>query len=354
MIVWLASYPRSGNTLLRLLLRNGLGLETYSLHNEGDDKDFGQDEGLSKLVGHISGKDGQAVIEEARSSPELHIIKTHEKPLTDDPAIYIVRDGRSAVVSFFHYIHDRGNKSVSMESIIDGLSFSGSWSSHFEAWNPTTRPNTLFLRFETVADDPNGTIQQLSEFLQKPKIGDFDQSFEELNALSPQFFRSGNDQKNIGEIKPFLGRFAARHGQLMREMGYMSETECLSALELYCTEIEQQLTPPDMATEVAKLASAEYQRFDLLNERMNSFEKLYAGLLEQMAQPVLATEVSKLASAEYQRFDLLNERMNSFETLYAGLLDQMAQIEKNDYERFQHIANMIATIEHAADPHNNT
>lgn len=40
----LASYPRSGNPLLRLPLRNGFGFETYSLDNEGDDRDFGPDE----------------------------------------------------------------------------------------------------------------------------------------------------------------------------------------------------------------------------------------------------------------------------------------------------------------------
>jgi hypothetical protein len=37
MIVWLASYPRSGNTFVRTLLHSAFGLESYSLHcDEGD------------------------------------------------------------------------------------------------------------------------------------------------------------------------------------------------------------------------------------------------------------------------------------------------------------------------------
>lgn len=312
MLVWLASYPRSGNTLLRLLLRNGLGLETYSLHNEGDDKDFGKDDGLNKLVGHVSGKDGHAIIEEARNSPDLRIIKTHEEPLTDDPAIYILRDGRSAVVSFFHYIRDRGTKNIAMESIIDGLSFSGSWSSHFAAWNPTTRPNTLFLRFEDAARDPNGTILQLSDFLQKPRTGNFDQSFEELNALSPQFFRSGDDQKNIAEIKPFSGHFAARHGALMRQMGYMSDAECLSALESYCTELEG-----------------------------------------KTAQANLAAEVSKLAEAEYHRFDLMSTRMNNVDVVLTNMINQMTIIEKHGYEHYLNLTDMITGLKRPDETEDN-
>ena len=36
MIVWLASYPRSGNTFLRVVLHNVYGVSTYSVYEDND------------------------------------------------------------------------------------------------------------------------------------------------------------------------------------------------------------------------------------------------------------------------------------------------------------------------------
>ncbi len=36
MIVWLASYPRSGNTFLRLVLHRLFGVPTYSVYEDDD------------------------------------------------------------------------------------------------------------------------------------------------------------------------------------------------------------------------------------------------------------------------------------------------------------------------------
>ena len=42
------------------------------------------------------------------ADPEVHFLKTHELASDDDgyPSIYVVRDGRDAVVSFAHYLID--------------------------------------------------------------------------------------------------------------------------------------------------------------------------------------------------------------------------------------------------------
>lgn len=50
MIVWLASYPRSGNTFLRVLFRHVFGIETYSVYN--DLLDIGSDGDISAVTGH--------------------------------------------------------------------------------------------------------------------------------------------------------------------------------------------------------------------------------------------------------------------------------------------------------------
>jgi len=70
MIVWLASYPRSGNTALRVLLNRVFGLETLSLYD--DRTDIGASEERARLVGHRShGRTAEAFAAEAAAASDL-------------------------------------------------------------------------------------------------------------------------------------------------------------------------------------------------------------------------------------------------------------------------------------------
>ena len=48
-IIWLASYPRSGNTLLRTVLWHCFGLRSASLYPE----DLGGNAALKSYIGHV-------------------------------------------------------------------------------------------------------------------------------------------------------------------------------------------------------------------------------------------------------------------------------------------------------------
>src|SRR5690348_17690471 len=99
MIIWLASYPRSGNTFYRILLNHLFGVSTQSVYN---DPLFEERPELSELVGHAH---NDRSLHELASSPRAYFVKTHELPNCDTyPAIYLVRDGRDALVSYAHYI----------------------------------------------------------------------------------------------------------------------------------------------------------------------------------------------------------------------------------------------------------
>ena len=82
------------------------------------------------------------------------IIKTNEPPLDDAPAIYLIRDGRSAIVSYFHYLNDIQGLPATVEELIRGEIFPGFWADHYKAWNPQRRPRTLFLRYEELTVRP--------------------------------------------------------------------------------------------------------------------------------------------------------------------------------------------------------
>ena len=71
MLIWLASYRRSGNTFVRVVLNDifGIYIKTRSLAGIGDDRVFSMRSGVLNAVGHLkSVACGDDLIEEARQS----------------------------------------------------------------------------------------------------------------------------------------------------------------------------------------------------------------------------------------------------------------------------------------------
>src|SRR5690348_9178270 len=81
-MVYLASYPRSGNTLIR----------EYFAILQGRPQ-------LSVYDGDIVGAPDVAL---TPSLDHVEIIKTHRMPSLEGPLIYLVRDGRNASLSFLY------------------------------------------------------------------------------------------------------------------------------------------------------------------------------------------------------------------------------------------------------------
>jgi len=96
-IVWIASFPRSGNTFLRIALHRYFGIRTSVVY------DF---DGVAERLGSefIGFQDRLACYDEMRGSSEVYFIKTHrqrdDQILAGDKAICLVRDGRDALVSW--------------------------------------------------------------------------------------------------------------------------------------------------------------------------------------------------------------------------------------------------------------
>ncbi len=201
--IWLASWPRSGNTLLRMVLFHLLGLKSASL--------YGADERVS----------GAFVDDDSR------LVKTHDLPSDDGPAIYVVRDGREACVSYYHFLTDDNPA----EKATHGSTIRGStehrfcnWSQHLRAWRPKVRPHTLLLTYEMLVDDPSGCSGIIGEFLGVQPLQRLARlpSFESLHAAAPRFFRSGTNDTWTTELTPdALELFWRLHGDMMLEYGYL-------------------------------------------------------------------------------------------------------------------------------------
>ena len=223
MIVWLASYPRSGNTFLRVILKSCFDLGSYSQYN--DQQDIAKDHNTAKAVGHLNYEGSwEDFYQRAKASDDLYLIKTHHRPKDDSPAIYVAREPRAALVSFHNYMTNFSNLDLTAAETILGASAFGSWGEHYDAWKPKSRKNTLLLQFEDLTKNPLAAAEQMGEFLDLGKARKKMPSFEELQEINPRFFRTGSNEKNIRTLsddEDNLVRFL--YQSQMRALGYKVE-----------------------------------------------------------------------------------------------------------------------------------
>ena len=215
-VTWLASFPRSGNTLLRVVLKSCFGLDSASIYG---DQEF-PDATVSALVGEQAvGPDVQAFLRQARAMRRSLLVKTHELPGADHhPAIYVLRDGRSALVSRWHYSRDLLGRADSLTDVIAATG-AESWSRHARAW--TGRPGTLVLRYEKLVAGDAQTLAHIADFLDRPQTAPFAIDFAKLNAMNPAFFRKGSDAANIAEMDAAdSALFERLHGETLHALGY--------------------------------------------------------------------------------------------------------------------------------------
>ena len=221
MLIWLASYPRSGNTYMRLLLSKAFAVPTWSYY----DHDRNTDRAFERAAGRDQPRfeSSTAVCDAAEAHPGPCFVKTHELPDPDDtrPAVYLVRDGRAAVVSYWHYRRDIARESPSLADVIEGNVWGSDWSTHVRAWMLSQRPNTLVLRYESLVADPRGALEQVADFARLPAPSPARLRFDDLHDLEPRFFRVGSNDANLAELRgDDLALFSRRHGDAMRATGY--------------------------------------------------------------------------------------------------------------------------------------
>ncbi len=225
-MIWLASFPRSGNTFFRNVLFEVYGLESSTFHVEP----------------------GREVDPNYAQFP---FVKTHLLPdqlLPNDPhikSVYLLRDGRDALVSIAHHRQDiKENDSDFYINLLDAIvapgdSFFGGWSRNVQEW---TAKADIVIRFEDLIRDPIGQIERLREITDLPepqwdKLPNFQQlkqgiprygsgihfleSEEEMRALASKNFRKGKVGNWEIEMPADLQKiFHEIHGEAMRESSY--------------------------------------------------------------------------------------------------------------------------------------
>ncbi|MBM0274789.1 sulfotransferase domain-containing protein [Micromonospora tarensis] len=195
MIVWVSSFPRSGNTFLRIALNRLYGVRTSVVYDvDGVAERLGAD-----LVGFT---ERPAAIDAMRESEAVHLVKTHRQRDDQvdelDKAICLVRDGRDALVSWARLASEEDSTRFASElsAMIarrDKVG-TGSWGRNVLSWLRPPAPHRVVLRYEELAREPRAAIEQVMATLVpqlRPLADARIPSFTELQQSDDRFFRKG-------------------------------------------------------------------------------------------------------------------------------------------------------------------
>lgn len=279
-IVWLASYPKSGNTWLRLLLAN-------LLSGSGEPVDINRVElTLRTPVGRIDVED-MTLIDTGLLTPDEAdqlrprvvegivaeaagrcCIKVHDAFRMDtdgEPllglgaaraALYVVRDPRDVAVSFAHHRGGSIDKTIAAMNSVDHSMGNArdrwnrqlpqrllDWSGHVLSWTGQRHVPTHVIRYEDLRADPVGTFGAAVAFLGldvPPGAVGRAVRFAAFDELQRQEQRSGFCERQPESTAPFFrsGRagawaevlspaqadaIVAAHGRVMKRFGYRDE-----------------------------------------------------------------------------------------------------------------------------------
>lgn len=154
--VFLVSYPRSGNTWVRFLLANVIERDTeqpidfHSVHS---------------VIPDYGIQDHYQFIE-ALADPR--IMKSHSAfDSRFHRVIYLVRDGRDVMVSYYDYEtkHRRFDGSFQDFMLASQLPY-GRWADHVQSWlNVRERTDLLVVRYEDLLQDTGPELERMTRFV---------------------------------------------------------------------------------------------------------------------------------------------------------------------------------------------
>jgi hypothetical protein len=270
--MWLASYPKSGNTWLRCLVEayrtNGY-LDINDMRSSIGDSGKILTDSVSPVATHELTEIELYLLRPAALLQTLvyaktpRFIKTHfcnKQPNGASPfipacwtdrAIYIMRDPRSVAVSFARHFGFSSYKTIrglnNQQLSIGGdaskdthsLTIVGDWSSHVESWTQEKQYPVLILRYEDLLANTEAAFKMLIEFcgleydearakrairaaslksLQKAEATD---GFGEVSKQSDKFFTEGGTRWEQELGPKWVRQIEKDHQKTMKKWGYL-------------------------------------------------------------------------------------------------------------------------------------
>lgn len=271
-IVWLASYPKSGNTWLRAFLHN-LFRRPDAAYDINRLIDFCTSESAIGWYQEVAQRPiaGMSQAEVAALRPAVHarlteifpdnvFAKTHSALVEESGvatitmahtagAIYVVRNPLDVCISFAdHYALtiDRAIEEVNRPGMMTSMTEThvyeifGSWSENVESWTSRPSPALHVMRYEDMLAQPEQTFGAVTRFLgliptaerlrQAIDLSSFDtlrrqeeqSGFNERSKASARFFRVGRADQWRGKLTPAqIEAVVGANEKQMRRFGYL-------------------------------------------------------------------------------------------------------------------------------------
>lgn len=219
MIIWIASYPRSGNTLTTQVFKQVFNKVCYEKYNNfykflsplNKNNNSFTDIGLE-----IYSDSWMEFYNKASTSKSLFLIKTHHPPEDDAPCIYVLRNGLKSMESHYYYVRNIDKIYCNWSDLILGNFFPYlTWGRHLDVWNPIARPNTLIVKFEKLSSGDLETIQSISQFTQLPILAKWENAFDQHKQKNPNFFRRGPSESQFDIPENMQKLFSLVNGDWM-------------------------------------------------------------------------------------------------------------------------------------------
>lgn len=271
-ILWLASYPKSGNTWLRAFIHN-LMRNPDQAHDINKMADLTLGEARTVQYTYLEPKPWTELTLEdvARLRPQVHrelakanpgtiFVKTHNALMESEGhplvtmevtsgALYVVRNPLDVVISYAHHLaisidetidlmKTRGAMTIATEKNVHEVM--GSWSQHVESWTARPIAQLHVMRYEDMLNSPTKTFGGVAQFLGlKPPRDRLDKAikqssfkvlsaqekakgFVERPAKAESFFRKGEAGQWRRELTADqVGRIVGDHREQMDRFGYV-------------------------------------------------------------------------------------------------------------------------------------
>jgi Sulfotransferase domain len=273
-LIWLASYPKSGNTWARVFLSNLAAVmtddaETPDLksiarfsHSANYQAYFEEILGFRPTAKHaneIAATRAKVQQKIADAHEGLVFLKTHNALANDrghplfnfqvtSGAVYIVRNPLDVAISLAHHAGDGLDKAIevmaseNVETAVDDTFVNeiwSSWSRHVWSWTRKPHPAIHIVRYEDMLADPLGSFAALARHLRlavtpeqialavdrssfdKLRDEEAREGFKEKPGRAERFFREGRAGQWRDVLAPGqIDRIVADHREQMTRFGY--------------------------------------------------------------------------------------------------------------------------------------
>lgn len=270
-IVWLASYPKSGNTWLRAFLANLIANRPAPVPL-AELPNYGRLEAEPELYSSIAGRPSTELdfTELCALRPQVHaaiaaaaaktvFVKTHSMagavdgvplltPQVSAGSIYVVRNPLDVAISMSHHFgidqnaaidYPNNENSATENSEMFVTEFLGSWSQHVKSWADLESERVLILRYEDLLEKPAkwfGKVARMigtedrarverairhSDFRALAEMEKRD-GFVEVPIKGKRFFRAGRSNQWREKLsREQVARVVAAHREQMQRFGYV-------------------------------------------------------------------------------------------------------------------------------------